>query len=192
MGWIRNKITYYKPNGSPDLIMESFGGDLRWQIDGGSTYEVLKASVVGTRVYAALKISGHGEKPLVRAVVNLTSKQGDYIFIKQQLETVGPCDYDCPPSILNLLTPVNDKDAQEWRLKCKEKTDRKNILRKLAPGSRIKYAPGTEFCRILILERYKNRKYWVLESDRSVYIKTNSILLNGFKVLEERYHENKM
>lgn len=185
MGWIGKEIKYYKPDGSTDLIMEAFDGKLSWESNSGCKYKVLKTSVVGNVIYAAIQMIVPNKDPVIHAAVILTKKYQDYIMVKHQMEAVGPCDYDCPASILKLLTPIEDAWAQEWRDKCRNKAARKRLLMRLQSGSRIEYAPGTELSQILVLAKFRNRRYWIVENMKSVYIKTSDILLNGFKILDE-------
>ena len=59
-------------------------------------------------------------------------------------ESMGPCERDCPVSILNLLSPRDDEWALEWRTACRENAakkaaDRKNLnsLQNLPLGAKI-------------------------------------------------------
>ena len=53
---------------------------------------------------------------------------------------MGPCYYDCPKSILDLLSPTNNEYANNWRAKCREQIAKKtnpNSLNKLPFNSII-------------------------------------------------------
>ena len=110
-------------------------------------YEVVKSSVVGTTYYAAVKITkfAEPEKAITFAAVVLTSIDNDshYNFsYKDMEESMGPCKYDCPIGILNILSPTENKHALEWREKCRENHRWKNSptnLSKLPVGTRIKF-----------------------------------------------------
>lgn len=62
---------------------------------------------------------------------------------------MGPCYYDCPVSILNLLSETDSEYANSWRNKCKENNKRKNssdCLNRLPIGTSIKFLiNGKEF-----------------------------------------------
>lgn len=114
MGWDGDRVKYWK-NGKPDIIAES---EARWYWgDGKDKFEVLKAVAKGSVIYSAIKVKETGE---VFGVVSLTRKDGDYLMFKDMSEDVGPFYYDCPKSVLNLLTPTQNEEALKWREKCVE------------------------------------------------------------------------
>jgi hypothetical protein len=62
--------------------------------------------------------------------------------VKSIGETGGPLYYDCPASILSLLSPTDDKYAIEWRNRCKERIEEKKrptALKNLPVGSVIQF-----------------------------------------------------
>lgn len=64
-------------------------------------------------------------------MVMLTStRNGTEFAYKDMDETCGPCAYDCPESILKLLSPTDSQWANEWREKCRAKAARVKILKK--------------------------------------------------------------
>ena len=88
----------------------------------GST-KVLKCSMVGNVYYAACVNSRRPD--VVYGLVCLTSlRKGDFGY-KDMTESMGPCYYDCPLSILALLTPTDERWAIEWRSKCLERAGEK-------------------------------------------------------------------
>ena len=91
-----------------------------------SPYEVLKSSMVGTTYYAAVK-----KGDIVFAAVFLTSTDGWDFGYKDMDETVGPYYYDCPQSILKLLTPTDNETANNWREACKLNAEKKKKQIKL-------------------------------------------------------------
>lgn len=78
-------------------------------------YEVLESKMVGNVYYAAIRNKKTNE---VTAEVILTEKRGREFFYKAMDETMCPSYYDCPKSILKLLTPTDFEWALEWRKKC--------------------------------------------------------------------------
>ena len=154
MGWTSYHATHYK-NGKVDRKAECdklYNSDaISWTEDRKviGKYEVLKSSMVGTTYYAAVKktIFATKDKPeniQVFGTVCLTSTDvKDYynFAYKDMDETCGPCKYDCPKGILDLLTPTESEYANEWRKQCYEHLDKKkkaNGLNKLPVGSVIK------------------------------------------------------
>ena len=60
-------------------------------------------------------------KTEVIAVVVLTSvRNGRYFGYKDMDESELPFYYNCPESILKLLTPTENANANEWRKRCRE------------------------------------------------------------------------
>lgn len=157
MGWTEYHATHYK-KGKVDRKAECDAYFMEGLNRG--YYDVLKSSMVGSTYYAAVKqlkkCGGKDDKgeyiytdipeneQQVFAVVFLTStNMKDYynFAYKPMDETVGPYQYDCPKSILDLLTPTENEYANEWRKKCCEniaKKKDKNSFGKLPVGTIIK------------------------------------------------------
>ncbi|MDB4590945.1 hypothetical protein OAH77_04510 [Flavobacteriaceae bacterium] len=95
-------------------------------------YEALKMQVVGNVLYAAVKLKKTNRVTAFIYVFSLDSNGHEYYY-KDMDESVGPCNYDCPMSIIKLLTPTERKWANEWREKVKEhhkkKKERKDWLK---------------------------------------------------------------
>lgn len=155
MGWTSYHATHYK-NGKVDRKAECDAYFMEGLNRG--YYDVLKSSMVGKVYYAAVKPLKKYDKdndgnqiivdiPIneqeVIGVVFLTSTDSkDYynFSYKEMDETVGPCYYDCPKGILDLLTPTNSEWANNWRAKCREQLEKKknpNSLNKLPEGTVI-------------------------------------------------------
>lgn len=91
------------------------------------TSKVLRSALAGMRVYyAAVEhvrlATGQRDVFAVVCLVryNPRDKEG-YIFGYKDLEeSAGPCECDCPSSILDLLTPTDAKYALDWRARCRE------------------------------------------------------------------------
>ena len=156
MGWTSYHATHYK-NGKVDRKAECDAYFMEGLNRG--YYDVLKSSMVGKVYYAAVKPLKKYDKdndgnqiivdiPIneqeVIGVVFLTSTDSkDYynFSYKEMDETVGPCYYDCPKGILDLLTPTNSEWANNWRTKCREQLEKKknpNSLNKLPEGTVIR------------------------------------------------------
>jgi hypothetical protein len=136
MGWTSYHATHYK-KGNIDRKAEC---DAYWEegLNRGH-FEVVKSTIKGSVYYAAVKplkkCIGKNEKgeyqytdiPLseqkIFGVVFLTSTDSkDYynFSYKDMDETVGPYYYDCPKSILDILSPTDNEHAIKWREKCYE------------------------------------------------------------------------
>lgn len=173
MGWTSYHANYYK-NGTVDRKRECDN-----YFDKGNC-KILKSTMVGSTYYAAVK---NGEE--VFAAVFLTSTDSKDYFnfsIKTMDETMGPCQTDCPISILKLLTSTDNDFALEWREKCYKANElKKNGLNKLAIGTKIEiilpfdtvlYKKGEKVILTKEENYWTNRKYW--RSDRAKF--TNSLM----------------
>ena len=110
-------------------------------------YEVIKSCVNASTYYAAVKMTkfAEPENATIFGVVVLTKIDNNSMYnfsYKDMDETMGPCKYDCPVGILNILSPTENKYANEWREKCRETNRWKKSptsLHKLPVGTRIKF-----------------------------------------------------
>ena len=190
MGWTSYHATHYK-NGKIDRKAECDAYFMEGLNQG--YYDVLKSAMVGGTYYAAVKpLKKYGDKDesgeraivdiptneqRVFGVVFLTSTDSKDYFnfsYKNMDETVGPCCYDCPKGILDLLTPTDSEWANDWRAKCREQLEKKknpNALSKLPEDSVIKvtlpfdtrrYKQGDEV--ILTKTRWGKRCKWFASS----------------------------
>ena len=164
MGWTSYHATHYDRKGNIDRKAECDG----YFEEGLNTghYKVVKSAMHGSTYYGAVKplirYTGRDEndnptyEPLpeeeqnksVFAVVFLTSvDKKDYFNFsyKDMSETMGPFYYDCPKSVLDVLSPTDNEDALKWRAKCRERIEKKkdsNSLSKLPVGSKIRFYRG--------------------------------------------------
>lgn len=120
-------------------------------------YRVEKSVVIGSVYYAAVtklkKYGGEGNPPIdipfdeqkTFASVFLTSvKNNDYynFAYKDMDESMMPYYFDCPMSILNLLSPTDNERCNEWRAACRERHEQKKSktsVSKLPIGSVIEF-----------------------------------------------------
>lgn len=158
MGWTSYHATYYK-NGTVDRKAECDAYFMEGLNRGH--FLVIKSVMVGTVYYAAVQTlkkcagkddTGHyiykdipDEERKTWAAVFLTSvDKNDYcnFAYKDMDETVGPCYYDCPESILKLLSETDSEYALHWREECRKcaaDKARKRKLTKLAENARIRF-----------------------------------------------------
>ena len=129
MGWTSYHAKYYKPNGEVDRKAE-MDHLYTWE-DNVHKVSVVKSRMVGSTYYAAIKVEGDGDTKIIGAVALTCGKdRRDPYFnfgYKGMEETSGPYAYDCPKSILDLLTPTDNEHALEWRRKCSENLAKKKI-----------------------------------------------------------------
>lgn len=187
MGWTSYHAKHYK-NGKVDRKAECDAYFMEGLNAG--YYDVLKSSMVGSVYYAAVKplkrynkaneiVDIPKEEQYVFAAVFLTSiDTKDYwnFSYKNMDESYGPCNYDCPKGILDLLTPTTSEYANEWRKKCYENIAKKknpNSFNKLPVGTVIKVVMpcDTNYFRagqeVKLEKRYKwssNRTEWVTKT----------------------------
>ena len=77
-----------------------------------------KASrMVGRTFYAAAERKD--EPGEVFALVILTERRGFRFGYKTMDEGMGPCESECPPEILDLLSPTTSEYALAWRARCR-------------------------------------------------------------------------
>lgn len=162
MGWTSYHATHYDKRGCVDRKAEC-DGYFEEGLNRGH-YKVMKSAMKGSVYYAAVKTlvcyagkDENGESvyaPLpeneqrVLAVVILTSVDcKDYFNFsyKDMDESMGPCYYDCPKAILDLLSATDSEYALKWRGKCWERINKEKegfSLSKLPVGTVIRFKLG--------------------------------------------------
>lgn len=118
MGWTEYHATYYK-NGKVDRKAEC---DNLW----AKECKVLKSAMKGKIYYCALQ-TPDGDVIGQVVITSGTNRRDPYFNFgyKAMSETCGPCYYDCPKSILDLLTPTDSEWANKWRQKCYANANKK-------------------------------------------------------------------
>lgn len=139
-------------------------------------YDILKSRMVGSTYYAAMKRKDNEQ---VFAVVVLTSLKDGYFYTKIMDESVGPCYYDCPESIMKLLTETEYEYAKNWRQLVEEKRNKPD-LNKLPIGTMIAWTThdGKERKAYKHEAAYQfKRPFWMLVGERK-YISKKYIPCN--------------
>lgn len=135
MGW----TTYYVPDVKIDRLAECrkvFGREPSWAT-------IVKDALVGDVYYAAMRSTKTGK---VWALVALTDAENYEFGYKDMDETVGPCCYECPNSILDLLSPTDSDYAKEWRANCRaNKNKRKPTKQEKDPLDELRSYLGYGF-----------------------------------------------
>lgn len=159
MGWTSYHATHYKKKGAIDRKAECDAYFLEGLNAG--YFRVVKSALVGTVYYAAVeplkrygKKDASGKRPVedipenerrIHAEVFLTSvNKRDYFNFsyKDMSESMGPCEDNCPASILDLLSPTDDEYALEWRKRCRANIESRkdpNALKNLPIGTVIRF-----------------------------------------------------
>lgn len=141
MGWTEYHANYYK-NGKVDRKAEC---DNLWSKD----CKVLKSTMKGSVYYGALQIPDGSVIGTVVITSGINRRNPYFNFgYKAMEETCGPCYYDCPKSILDLLTPTDSQWANEWREKCRRQLETKKTswLKDVPIGGKVVWTrwDGTE------------------------------------------------
>ncbi len=192
MGWTWQCAKFYKRKGCIDRKAECDELYTWNNEETGDTCRVLKSAMVGRTWYGACERTRPGQQPYVFAGICLTSvdsREGYNFGFKDMDESMGPCERECPVSILNLLSPRDDKWAIEWRAACRENAAKKaaakkdpNSLQNLPLGAQITVQKNG---RSVILEkgRIRNRKnpVWISRAE-NVYYPLSHIKRYGYAV----------
>lgn len=167
MGWISYRANYYNGKGVDkkrecDELFTSDTEDCK--------SKVIKSSMVGNTYYGAVETVGKDGNKNIVGVVCLTSVDNQDYFnfsYKDMDETCGPYAYDCPKSILDVLSDTDNECALEWRRKCREKINFKKLFAKAKVGDKIKFIvenattntkAGDEI--VLVKESGWKKPYW--------------------------------
>lgn len=180
MGWTWQCAKFYDRRGNIDRKAECDALYTWNNEETGDKCRVLKSAMVGTTWYGACERSRPGQNPYVFAGVCLTSVDSrEYCNFgyKDMDESMGPCERECPVSILNLLSARDDKWAIEWRAACRENAARKaaerkdpNGLANLPLGSAVTVEKnGEEIILQKATIRGRKKPVWVSWQSRTNY-----------------------
>ena len=131
MGW-----TYME---KPSNIKKWFEDTLTWETDNYLT-KCLKSHILLREGYAAIEQINKttGEREVFAAIWLFHYKRSDFddynFGYKEMDESVGPYYYNCPASILDLLTETKNEYAIEWRNKNREVLSNKKPRPKIEIG----------------------------------------------------------
>lgn len=144
MGWTFYN-SHFNKNGKIDRKAEC--DKLNTWDNENSKGRILKSAMKGSTYYAALEHTDKKTNTIeVVGLVFLTSsdlKNGCNFGYKDMTESMGPGYYDCPLSIIKLLSPTTNEYAIEWRKKCIEQHKKpKSWLKDLKTGDKIIWTRG--------------------------------------------------
>jgi hypothetical protein len=172
------------------LYMTSLKGHVgpRQYLDAQYTYDhdetslrVLKSCLAKTRVYYAavertVQSSRDREVFAVVCLVNYNLRDPEgYIFgYKDMTEFMGPYECSCPKSILDLLTPTDNENANGWRKRCRERLEEQRMrVRKPMPrpgqtilfDSPISFTDGRSLSELRAIPNPRGGRHAVLFQD---------------------------
>lgn len=210
MGWTSYHAEHYK-KGTIDRKREC---DAYWEegLNRGH-FKILKSTMVGSTYYAAVQVLKEYvgkdrdnndiykdvENGQVFGIIFLTStNMKDYcnFSYKPMDETMGPYRYDCPISILKLLSETDSEYALKWRQKCWDNHNAKknpNGIHKLPEGSIIKVIMpfDTKYCRegkevLLFKKKWGKRNKWFMENTNVYFTQglMKCVTENGFEIIQ--------
>lgn len=140
MGWTSYHAKHYTRRGEIDRKSEC--DEVFTENGENGKWEVLKSSMHGSTYYAAVRRTRPSGESYVFAAVCLTSVDSSDYFdfsYKDMDESMGPYSYDCPLSILDLLSPTENEYALAWRERCRSKAKSRNSLSNLPIGTTIEF-----------------------------------------------------
>ena len=204
MGWTEYQAEKFYDNGKINRKAECDSYFLEGLNRGW--YDVVRSTMKGSVYYAAVtKIKRYGldadghiakdtnEDDIVEdipksaqetvGVVILTSVRGSWFAYKDISETMGPCYYDCPNAILDLLSPTTNSCAIDWREKCRNNNSKQSIS-KLPIGTEIEF----EHCGKTITLRKSapcyqfKTTFWINDANCTYYSKKR--IPRDFKVVK--------
>lgn len=107
-------------------------------------WKILKSSVVNNVYYAAMKNPDNYVFGLV-CLISVDNKDYFNLNYKDMDETMIPAYYDCPKSILKLLSPTDRETSLIWRQKCLEQAEKKKAKPKVKTGDIIEFEKPMSF-----------------------------------------------
>lgn len=144
-------------------------GVLRWGDHLPNTYRVLETAYKMPMFYAAVETVNKetGERHVWAAVIKVMHTRGDYGFCYKDMdETMGPCEAHCPTKVLDLLTPTDNENANEWRARCRKNLEVAAELKKgIAPSVILQYGDQ----RFTVMEKLPHGYLKVKSEDGMTY-----------------------
>ena len=187
MGWTSYHATHYTKGGAIDKKTEC-DAYFTESLNNGH-YKVEKSAMVDGVYYAAIrplkKCVGNtyedlpAEEQHVFGVVFLTdTDKNDYynFSYKDMDESMGPGYYDCPESILKLLSPTENKYALEWREKCHLQNEKQKLLKECPVGTSVTFLRGDGLVTAIKCDpAYQFKKPWWYCEERNCFVSPKNI-----------------
>lgn len=146
-----------------------------WTSETCGTTTNIKSAMVGTTYYAAFKTEKPNGAIEVWAMVIITSLDKNEFRYKDMTEDMMPGYFDCPKSILDLLTPTDDEYANKWRQNCREalaNRNKKTWLQKLNIGDKIIYTKrnGEQLTLVKHAPAYQLKTWFWYDEANNCYV----------------------
>lgn len=192
MGWIYEHATHYivdrKGNRKVDRKKQC-DEELAWENDNAKC-EVLKSAMRGSVYYAAARITykGTNSSKVLAAVVLTRLDRGSYCNFgyKAMEETVEPFYYDCPKSILDLLSPTDNLHAVSWREKCRQISNRRKALEALPVGTVIEWESGDIVYKAKkMAPAYQFKRPWFEDSAGAGFHRKSDIAASNWRAVSQ-------
>ena len=186
MGWTEYHASYYDNKGKVDRKAEC---DSYWNSE---NYRVLKSCMKGNIYYAAVENLTRDKKTVFAVIIVTSADNKNYynFAYKPMDESYGPLYYDCPSSILDLLTNTDSEYALEWREKCRKKQNSRKVLNNLPIGAKISFkrSTGDDNSETIVLIKYPpghqfRNPWWKVDGENCYYQKKRIPM--EFEVLKE-------
>lgn len=196
MGWTSIHATHYRGH---DIDRKKECDAILLEGLNAGWYEILNSKMIGSIYYAAVKTLKRytdesknevsdipDEEQSIWGLVCLTSVDNkDYFNFSYKLisEDMGPAYYDCPSSILKLLSPTNDEFASEWRIRCKERNEKRKTLKKLPIGAILGVDLNGEWILFQKMKLgFRKNSIWA-NLERRIRVTEKTLLNNGFEIV---------
>ena len=180
MGWTSYDATNYKINKKGIKVI-----DKKAECDSlfDDNHKVLKSAVVGNVYYVAIE-NDDKEVYAIVILISTSNRDGFNFGYKDMSEFCGPYKTKCPKSILNLLTPTENKWANEWRQKCWDYHDRPK-LKDVKIGQKIKFKShnGEEVVLIKREPEYQFKTPWFEVVGKHQYM-SKKFIPQEFEIVE--------
>lgn len=182
MGWCGHRM-FYCPKGKEriNIVIQEEG--LNWE-DEFRKVEVLKSALRGTRIWFAIRctIKKTGETYVMAtlAMTNYDPRQC-WFYIKMVDETCGPCYYDCPKSILDMLSEPRNEWSKNWREGCEEA--RKKLKLSDLPFGTVIELHDRDHIRLMVFKTYTGLR-WYVNEEKHYRMTAKSVNACGWHVVE--------
>lgn len=116
---------------------EKIADTLAREFNGPSSGEVLACRVVNIKTAYLAYRQPNGNVFAIVCLLQFRPHDRLNFGYKDMDETMGPYAYDCPPDILDMLSPTDNKTANEWRDACRARLSSRAI--KIEQGDVVRY-----------------------------------------------------